>query len=124
MGPTGSAQMIARIRSYAKNLRQQTASALLAETELMATAIKGRTPVDTGTLRASIHVTGPEFEGKQIKTAVVAGGPASPYALIVHENLHAQHPVGQAKYIESVFDEQQGSLLQRIANRVEAGLTA
>lgn len=114
--------MIARIRSYAKNLTSQTAEALYAETELMATEVKSRTPVDTGTLRAGIHVTGPEMDGRTIRTAIVAGGPSAPYALHVHENLTAHHPVGGAKFLESVLDENRTTLLGRIAARVKAGL--
>lgn len=120
MGPTGSAQMIARIRSYAKNLTEQTGQALYAETELMATEVKRRTPVDTGSLRAGIHVIGPEVEGRTMRTAIVAGGAAAPYALFVHEDLTAHHPTGQAKFIESVFDENRGSILHRIGARVKA----
>jgi hypothetical protein len=39
-----------------------------------------------GALRGSIHVTEPQFSVRGfIRVAVVAGGPAAPYALAVHE---------------------------------------
>lgn len=119
MGPTGSAQMVARIRLAAKNLNFQVQQALLAETELMATRVKGRTPVDTGTLRAGIHVVGPEVQGQTMMTAIVAGGPSSPYAIFVHEDLTKHHPTGGPKFIESVLDEERGNILPRIAARVQ-----
>lgn len=121
MGPTGSAAMIARIRLAAKNLVESTGAALYAETELLSTKCKERTPVDTGALRAGIHVEGPVWQGRTVSTSVVAGGVSAPYALIVHENLHSQHPVGGAKYIESVFDEERGNILPGIAARVQMG---
>lgn len=46
---------------------------------------KGATPVDTGTLRASIHVDGPHAGGASVEAKVQTGGEASEYAVLVHE---------------------------------------
>ncbi len=62
-------------------------------------------PVDTGALRGSIHATPPKVRRGSVSTSVVAGGPAAPYALTVHENLQARHPLGQAKYLERPLNE-------------------
>lgn len=43
------------------------------------------TPVDTGTLKASIHVEGPEVRGNEATAKVSTGGEASEYAIYVHE---------------------------------------
>jgi HK97 gp10 family phage protein len=43
------------------------------------------TPVDTGTLKASIHVEGPEVRGNEATARVSTGGEASDYAILVHE---------------------------------------
>lgn len=43
------------------------------------------TPVDTGTLKASIHVEGPEVRGNEATAKVATGGEASDYAIFVHE---------------------------------------
>jgi hypothetical protein len=59
-----------------------------------------RCPVDTGTLRASARI---EIKGNTIEFGY--GGAASDYATIQHENLQFHHPVGQAKFLESAFDE-------------------
>ena len=46
---------------------------------------KAATPVDTGTLRASIHVDGPQIGGMSVEARVQMGGEASGYAAFVHE---------------------------------------
>lgn len=46
---------------------------------------KGATPVDTGTLRASIHTDGPHAGGMSVTARVQTGGEASSYAILVHE---------------------------------------
>lgn len=87
------------------------------ETEIDATEAKERTPVDTGTLKGTVHATGPDMDGDRIVTAIVAGGPAAPYAIEVHENLDAFHKVGQAKFIESVTRESAPHMRSRILRR-------
>jgi len=96
------------------------ARAQFIETEIEATESKRRVPVDTGNLRDTIHATGPSMDGGQVTTAVVAGGPAAPYAIEVHENLDAFHPVGEAKYIESVLRESKPFMRDRIAKRARS----
>ena len=46
---------------------------------------QGATPVDTGTLRASIHVEGPKVGGTEVTAMVKTGGESSEYAIFVHE---------------------------------------
>lgn len=111
--------MRAKIKRLAEKFPDVVALALRQETEVEATEVKKRTPVETGNLRASIHVVGPTREGRRIYTLIAAGGPAAPYALYVHENLEAFHPVGQAKYIESVIMESRAYLGARVAKRIE-----
>lgn len=77
-----------------------------------------RTPRDTGALRASEHVTMPEIHGNRIRVAIIAGGPDAPYAVEVHENLDTFHPIGEAKFIESVLNESGPHMAERIARRI------
>lgn len=93
-------------------------TALYQETQVEATEVKKRTPVDTGALRASIHVVGPIRNGRTVYTLIVAGGPAAPYAFEVHENLEAFHKVGEAKYLESVIMESRPFMARRIQKRM------
>jgi hypothetical protein len=55
------------------------------------------TPVDTGTLKASIHVEGPEVRGNEATAKVSTGGEASEYAIYVHEGTSRVAP---SKFIE------------------------
>lgn len=57
-------------------------------------------PVRWGALRASGHVQAASTRGGVVTVTVGFGGPAAPYAVIVHENLRAHHHVGQAKFLE------------------------
>lgn len=61
---------------------------------------QSRCPVDTGTLRGSAKVA-----REETKVMVGYGGAASSYSIDQHENLSYYHPVGQAKFLESAFDE-------------------
>lgn len=55
------------------------------------------TPVDTGTLKASIHVEGPEVRGNEATAKVSTGGEASEYAIYVHEGTSR---MAASKFIE------------------------
>ena len=55
------------------------------------------TPVDTGTLKASIHVEGPDIRGNEATAKVATGGEASEYAIYVHEGTSR---IAASKFIE------------------------
>lgn len=108
-----------KIASLQRELPNEVGRAIRVEAEIEATECKRRTPVDTGALRSTIHVEGPTTEvGGSISCTIVAGGPAADYAIHVHENLEAYHPVGQAKFIEEPLRESAPFLLGRIAKRL------
>jgi hypothetical protein len=122
--PTGASvkgveAMRAKLKRLAEKFPDEVARALYQETEVEVKEVKMRTPVDRGTLRASVHQVGPRREGRMIYTLIAAGGPAAPYAIYVHEDLDAIHKVGQAKYIESVIMESRPYLAARVAKRIE-----
>ena len=116
---TGVDQMRRKMQQLAAKFPDEAARALYQETEIEAAESKRRTPVDTGTLRGSIHVEGPHRSGRSISTAIVAGGPAAPYALVVHEDLSAYHAVGEPKFIERTLMESAPHLADRIAKRID-----
>lgn len=113
--------MRAKIRKIAANLPNKVGAALYREAEIEMTESKKRVPVDTGTLRASGMVSEPVKENGQISVTLSYGGAAKDYAIPVHENLEAFHPVGQAKYLESVLNESRPHMLERLANRLDLG---
>jgi hypothetical protein len=55
-----------------------------------------------------------------VSVRVEVGGPAAPYALLVHEDLTAHHPVGGAKYLERAAHARERGMGARIAKRVRA----
>lgn len=110
------------LRGIARHLADAVGPALRAEAEIEMTEAKRRTPVDTGALRGSGHVAGPKHSGRDTQVTLAFGGPAAPYALFVHENLDAHHPVGQAKFLEGTLHESAPYLAQRIARRIAASI--
>jgi hypothetical protein len=85
--------------------------------------MKRRCPVDTtddaphpGNLRASIHVEKPVREGRTL-TVTFATGQQAPYAIYVHENPDAFHPVGEWKFMEGPIKEATPYFAARIAKR-------
>jgi hypothetical protein len=130
------------LAALSQQLKSDVGNALRAEAEIEMTEAKRRTPVQTGALRSSGHVEGPEegtmslatfgnaASGGQgefragpdradISVRLVFGGPAAAYAVYVHENLEAIHPVGQAKFLESTLLESAPYLVARIAARMK-----
>jgi hypothetical protein len=47
------------------------------------------------------------------------GGASVLYAIFVHENLENFHPIGQAKFLESVINESRSYMAARIAARLD-----
>ena len=87
--------------------------------EVKRTEVVKRTPKDTGALRSTIHVEGPERSGRKVTCSIVAGGPAAMYAIVQHEDLTLKHTIGQAKYIESVILESARTMSRDIAALVK-----
>ncbi len=113
-------EMTRGIRRYAKEFPDRLGIAIKKELEIDALECQRRTPVDTGALKASIHVEGPKENGTAISCQIVAGGIDAPYAIYVHEDLEALHiHGGQAKFIESVLRESAPYMSARIAARLK-----
>ena len=121
---TGGDAIRRKLATLAKRFPEAQARALYQEAQVEMTESKRRCPVDTGTLRASGHVNRPVTQGKKTTVDMGYGGAASGYALIVHEDLEANHNSppfggGQAKYLESVLMESAPHMTTRIAQRVK-----
>lgn len=114
----GVGEMARRINVIAKNFPGRVAQALRQEGEIEMREAKHRTPVDTGTLRASGIVEGPDRNSRFFSVRLSFGGAASTYAIKVHEDLEAFHRVGQAKYLESVINESRPYIGARLAARL------
>lgn len=121
----GMSAMRNQLRKIAKTYPDRVGRALYLEAQIEATEMKKRTPVDTrdnaphpGNLRNSIHVQEPEMEGSTISVTIATGSQA-PYAIYVHENPDAFHPIGQWKFMESVLNESVDYMAERVAKRIK-----
>lgn len=74
-------------------------------------------PIDQGALRGSQTV-----EREDNSVVMGFGGQAAPYAVIVHEDQTAHHPVGKAKFLEDSFNEKLPDLPEKIADRIKGVL--
>lgn len=119
---TGATEMKQELRAAADRHPGLVLQALVVEAEIEMAEAKRRTPVDTGALRASGHVSTPRHSDGVFAIDLAFGGPAAPYAAIVHEDPDAHHPVGQWKYLESVVLESAPHLAARVWERVKEGL--
>lgn len=82
-------------------------------------------PVDLGALKSTGDVSLPETRGDRIEVVLGYGGPAKTrtrdgkdyvgYAIVVHEDLQAQHTVGGPKYLERPVLQAERGLGGRLA---------
>lgn len=114
----GYSDMQRKLAALINGLPNEVAAALYTEAQVERTESMRRTPVDVGNLRASHIVTPPEIKGADITVKIAVGGPAAPYAIFVHENTEADHPVGQAKFLESTLKESAPHMAARVARRI------
>jgi hypothetical protein len=84
-------------------------------------------PVDTGALKGSGHVTPPVITKDSVEVTVGYGGPASSYALIVHERIMAPSgkkvfhaPPTQAKYLETPVKRRISGLASRLGTHLKS----
>jgi len=71
-------------------------------------------PVDTGRLRATGYVAPPK-EGPGGPTVELGFG--TKYAVYVHERTDLNHPVGEAKYLQTPLEKAKSGYVRRIAMR-------
>ena len=115
----GAAELRQTLRRVVREMPKEASRALFEEALIETKESQKRTPVDTGALRAS-HETGrPVMSGQDISVTISVGGPAAPYALVVHERLEAFHKVGQAKFLESTIMESRPFMAARVARRID-----
>jgi len=76
---------------------------------------KEYTPVDTGRLRASLT-------WQRVTDNVAHIGTNVEYAIYVHENINAQHRVGQAKFLERAAADSQDEVRELVRRALQKGL--
>lgn len=118
MAETGALELRAKLLEAARRVPRIVGAALYQEALIETKESARRTPVDTGALRASHETAPPVYAGSNITVTITVGGPTAPYALIVHEDLNAHHPVGQAKFLESTLNESAPFIAERLGRRI------
>lgn len=109
---------LAKLKAAGDDYRRRVQAAIVVEAEaIMADAKENFVPVDTGALRASGHVVLPV--GDELMVTMAFGGPAVDYAVEVHEDPTAHHPVGQWKYLETPALAATHGLADRIKARIQ-----
>ncbi|MBC7340892.1 MAG: HK97 gp10 family phage protein [Clostridia bacterium] len=81
----GTRELRRALEKLGKRTLVEAGKALYAEAELIMTESKKQCPVDTGTLKSTGYVEQPKYSGGQVTVQMGYGGPAAPYAVIVHE---------------------------------------
>ena len=95
----------ASVRSMLKKYKAAAVKVLASELykegeRIMLDSKNNYVPVDLGALKSSGHVQAPVIGASGISVTLGYGGASAPYAIYVHEDLNAIHPVGQAKFLE------------------------
>lgn len=133
---TGSGKTVTQIlQAYGARAGAALGTQLYKEGLGILASSQGLVPVDTSALRSSGYVTEPERRGDTLEVLIGYGGPAAKinsktgestdgYALYVHENLEAHHPVGTAKYLEMPFDQAKSGMGARVAAGMRSDLGA
>lgn len=110
----GTREVTRNLRQAAKNMPDLLEAAAFLEFQVEQKEVERRTPVDTGNLQDSFEVV-TEWVGRSLFVHIITD---VEYAPIVHEDMDAFHPVGQAKFLESVLDESAPYMARRIAERM------
>jgi len=119
----GAVGLQAVLAALGEGVIQAAAAALYREAEAIMTASKEIVPVDLGILHGTGHVELPETHAGVVEVTLGYGGPAAPYAIVVHEDLTARHKPGQqAKYLEQPALEASQGMEGRLADALRSGM--
>jgi hypothetical protein len=114
----GAAELKAALRQLSEQFPREAERALYSEALKIERLSRSLTPVEFGALRGS-HETSRPVDGA---VTISVGGPAAPYAVYVHENLEARHPVGQAKFLEGALNASRDDFFQGMADHLRRAL--
>lgn len=116
----GTKQVNRKLQDYADLFPEVAADALFDQMhDVLEPEVYESTPEKYGDLRSTIRTEESVRKGKIISCSIVAGGDEAPYALFVHEDLDAFHPIGDAKYIERPLNRAARSFGQELGARLQ-----
>ena len=115
----GMTKFLATLKRLGAEAPKIGAGAIYREAERVMTEAKRRTPVDTGALKSSGQVQPPTTTPTGATVTMGFGNSATRYAIFVHENLRARHPVGEAKFLENALNAARRGMDDRLAGDVK-----
>ena len=115
---TGEEKVKAFLLKLAQSAPKKLAAGLYQVGNEALTASKKRVPVDTGALRMSGQIDAPKVNRDGASVRLGYGDTAVDYALIVHEDTKARHPIGQSHYLSSVIDELRPTFLRKVGEQL------
>ncbi len=123
----GQGKLAATLTKIGKAVPIAGESALRVEAELIRTLSMRLTPVRTGALMDStVADSGLTFSGPWAVVGV--GGPATPYAVAVHEDLMGRIPrpggKGQRKFLETAANQRMVGMERRVGERIATSIAA
>jgi hypothetical protein len=101
------------------DVRNSFALALAEEASVVFARSQMLVPVDTGLLRSSGYVSPVQADGKTSYVEISYGGPASAYAMIVHEGFARHAEPTQRKYLEQPLYERAPTFSRNIGVRMK-----
>jgi hypothetical protein len=108
-----------KVEQATEELKRRAAKALVREAEaVMADSKENYVPVDTGNLRNTGVVLPAVIDASGVSVEM---GFSADYAAVVHEDLTAQHPNGEAKYLTKPLTKRAAGMNVRIANAMLRG---
>lgn len=118
-------KVLAALQALGPKAGKAIASALYKEGNRIMGVSKEEVPVEFGNLKASGTVLLPRREGDATIVEMGYGGSAGSqgadvgYAIYVHEDMNARHPVGKAKYLEDPMKAAESGFADRIAKDIK-----
>ena len=121
---TGEAAVRKRLKKLERTIPLEVGAALYQEALIITADSMRHTPVEFGALHDSHETSAPRWKGKTLQVDIQVGGPAAPYAVIVHEDTSLRHapPWGQggnAKFLENAVLAAAPTLRDKIAKRIK-----
>jgi len=101
------------------DVRNSFSMALAEEASVVFARSQMLVPVDTGVLRSSGYVSPVQADGKTSYVEISYGGPASAYAMIVHEGFARHAEPTQRKYLEQPLYERAPTFSRNIGTRMK-----
>jgi hypothetical protein len=105
---TGLKEIASAFEKSKGAVRDAMATGVWAVAQNTLTRAKQKVPVDTGALRSSgtVDPATPPKAGQLVEITAGFGGPAAPYAIVVHERTDIAHREGEAKFLETALQEE------------------